>query len=76
MINDQSDVEQIYTYACDYVRSLAKRRHEPSPMSLPVLSRFEASHIIKVIAKVLGVDEHTAFEKLACAYLEREASLK
>lgn len=59
-----------YTYACDFIRSVAGYDAGGTK-----LSRSDASQIISTIAEINGINERTAFEKLADHYLMHEDEL-
>jgi hypothetical protein len=56
-----------YTYACDYIRSLAGYGEQGTK-----IGRSDASTIMKGIAQVIGIDDEELACKLADYYKENE----
>jgi hypothetical protein len=61
------DTRYPYTYAADYIRSIAGYNKEGTK-----LSRLDASQIRSVIAKVIGWNDELLASKLADYYKENE----
>jgi len=59
-----------YTYACDFIRSIAGHTSGGTK-----LSRSDASQIVSTIAEINGINERAVFEKLADHYLKYEDEL-
>jgi len=61
-----------YTYAYDYIRSLVgydERGHTK-------LNRSDVVHIIKVISRIIGIDEESIVTNLAIDYLNKQDEIE
>jgi hypothetical protein len=73
-IDKSEDTRYPYTYAADYIRSLAGYI-APDYTSGTKLSRADAAKIKEKIAEIIGMSEQELAEKLADYYLEHEDAI-
>lgn len=67
----ENDTRYPYTYAADYIRSIAGHGDHGSTK----LSRSDASQIRKAISVAIGMDDHLLAAKIADHYLKEKEKL-
>lgn len=73
-VDKSEDTRYPYTYAADYIRSMAGYI-QPGQTGGSKLSRADAANIKAQIAKVIGMPEKELAEKLANYYLENHEEI-